>query len=439
MDKYKTSGISEIDYLYSLYRRNHKITTDSRNIENGDIFFALSGENFDGNKFAASALENGASCVVIDNPLYYNKEWSKEKCVLVEDSLKALQQLANLHRQNLTIPILGITGTNGKTTTKELILNVISRKYRTQATKGNLNNHIGVPLTLLSITDQTEFAIVEMGANHIGEIAALCEIAMPNYGLITNIGHAHIEGFGSFEGVIKTKCELLDYLKQHNGHAFINSDDPNIVSHADNLNTTTYSSALSADITAKTDPTKPYATLIFDNVSLNSNLVFAFNAQNILAAVCIGKYFGLTTAELQKAIAEYHPANHRSQIKKTSSNTLILDCYNANASSVNAVLKAFSAMTEPNKCVFLGAMKELGSESYDTHRKVAEFLTSQDFYKVALVGDEFKECCNQNPFLEWFSSSSELRNHLLSHPISNSTILIKGSRATRMEEIESVL
>ncbi|MDR1846991.1 MAG: UDP-N-acetylmuramoyl-tripeptide--D-alanyl-D-alanine ligase [Bacteroidales bacterium] len=430
----------KIKHLYELYSTHPKISTDSRNIQPNDIFFSMHGETFDGNKFAAIALEKGARCVVIDNPFYYNSELGEGKQILVSDTLQCLQALSRLHRQTLKIPVIGVTGTNGKTTTKELIHAVLATKYKTQATKGNLNNHIGVPLTILSITREYEMAIVEMGANHCGEIAFLCDIAQPNYGLITNIGQAHIEGFGSLEGVIKTKNELFDFLQSHNGFAFVNNDDTNISNRAAELaNKLTYSLHHPANITAQVDKTKPYATVLCNGVTLNSNLTGAFNASNILAAVSVGLHFGLDMTEIQSAIANYVPVNRRSQIKKTESNTLILDCYNANPSSVKASLEAFIAMNATGKCVFLGSMKELGSISREAHKAVVNYLKDKGLKRIAFVGQEYEEWTKGNDNMLWFSTSSMLRDWLLQHPISDSTILIKGSRATEMELVETVL
>ncbi|MDR0789486.1 MAG: UDP-N-acetylmuramoyl-tripeptide--D-alanyl-D-alanine ligase [Bacteroidales bacterium] len=439
MVKHYQSESKQIESLYKIYLNNPHITTDSRKVQQGDIFFALRGDNFDGNQFAKGALEMGACCVVMDNENLVPQDY-KDRCFIVEDVFKTLDALAIFHRLQLKIPVIGITGTNGKTTTKELLMSILSRKYKTQATKGNFNNHIGVPLTLLSVTDQYEMAIVEMGANHCGEIGYLCQRAMPTHGLITNIGHAHIEGFGSFDGVVKTKCELLDYLEQHNGFAFVNLDDTNVANRAAKLtNKTTYSIKQQADIVAQVDDTKPQASLTFNGMEITSNLTGAFNAQNILAAVSVGKHFGLSDAEIKDAITNYYPENHRSQIKQTKHNTLILDCYNANPSSVKASVEAFIKMTASNKRVYLGAMKELGSDSWQEHKAVLNLVNGNGFEQIAFVGGEYKELCQGNDNLLWFSTSLLLREYLLANPVKDSTILIKGSRATQMELVEDVL
>ncbi|MDR1725261.1 MAG: UDP-N-acetylmuramoyl-tripeptide--D-alanyl-D-alanine ligase [Bacteroidales bacterium] len=429
----------QLENLYELYCENPNIITDSRKIVDKSLFFALKGENFDGNRFVQFALESGASYVVMDNATLIPDGY-EQKCFLVTDTLKTLQTLAAFHRSKLSIPLIGITGTNGKTTTKELLFSVLSRKFNVQATQGNLNNHIGVPLTLLSINREHEIAIVEMGANHFGEIKFLCEIAKPTHGIITNIGLAHIEGFGSFEGVIKTKFELFDFLAQTNGYAFVNNDDENIVKHIFAIaNKTTYGIGNQADVNATVDENKAEASILYDDMCINSHLTGAFNAINILASLTIGKHFGIENHEIKTAIEEYQPANHRSQIKKTERNTLILDCYNANPSSVNAALKAFVNMKSTNKRVFLGAMKELGKDSKQEHKNIVDFLLSHNFLQVILVGNEYKEFCSASTKLLWFDTSSEACNYLLANPVSNSTILIKGSRATKMELLEDVL
>ncbi|MCK9198772.1 MAG: UDP-N-acetylmuramoyl-tripeptide--D-alanyl-D-alanine ligase, partial [Bacilli bacterium] len=340
-----------IEELYKHFLLNPSITTDSRNIKKGDIFFALKGESFNGNKFAQKALEMGASLCVVDE-----KECAiSDKYFLVEDVLCALQLLANHHRRQFPdLKLLAITGTNGKTTTKELTHAVISQKYNTIATQGNFNNHIGVPLTLLRITPQTEFAIIEMGANHQGEIDFLCKIAEPEYGLITNIGRAHLEGFGGFEGVIKTKTELFRYLDRKNHFAIINMDDASLSSYSKGHKNLTYKYSLTNKINSET------AKLNFEGHIINSKLIGSYNSHNILAAMTIGKIFEVDLNLSIRAIEEYTPTNHRSQIQKTKDNTLILDCYNANPSSLMVALQDFQALKADNKYAFIGAMKELG-------------------------------------------------------------------------------
>lgn len=418
----------KIKELYSIFCNHPNITTDSRNIKEGDIFFALKGENFNGNKFAEKAIEQGASLAVIDEKEYN----TNEKCFLVDDVLYALQLLANYHRRQFpNLKMLSITGTNGKTTTKELCYAVLSKKYNTIATQGNFNNHIGVPLTLLRITKETEFAIIEMGANHPGEIDFLCNIAEPVYGLITNIGRAHLEGFGSFEGVIKTKTEMFRYLDKPNHYCIINMDDKSLADYSNSHKNSTYNYYIKNKISSET------ATLDYKGKIIKSNLVGSYNDYNILAAMKVGEIFEVPLNLAINAIETYIPQNNRSQIAKTDKNTLILDCYNANPSSVNAVLTAFEDLKAEKKYAFIGAMKELGLTSKEEHKKVLDILKGMKLENIILVGDEFKELVDDN--FTWFKTSLEAKEYLLSHPIIGGTILIKGSNSTKMEIIADAL
>ncbi len=445
-----------VEKLYELYLSHPHICTDSRKVQKGDIFFALRGENFDGNKFALTALAQGAAAVVSDSEEVcleyektkgrfseterrFDKMKGRKNFFFCRDSLVMLQKLAAHHRKQLSTCIIGISGTNGKTTTKELIYAVLSSRFRTQATQGNLNNHIGVPLTLLSITPQTEVAIVEMGANHVGEIAFLCQIAQPDMGILTNIGTAHIEGFKTRENIIKTKKALFESVKQGNSpkaHLFVNADEPALCTE-DFDKKTTYSLNNPSEMKAETEPSCPYATIRIEGIRIQSQLIGSYNAYNILAAYTIGRYFGIKKEEICQSIEQYKPSNQRSQILKTDKNTLILDCYNANPSSCKAAIEALANMKAEHKRVFMGAMRELGDVSEEEHRNCLELMKSKNFEQIALVGKEYKAFAGND--VPWFETSSELREYLFRHPCSDCLILIKGSRTTKMEIIEDVL
>ena len=445
-----------VEKLYELYLSHPHICTDSRKVQKGDIFFALRGENFDGNKFALTALAQGAAAVVSDSEEVcleyektkgrfseterrFDKMKGRKNFFFCRDSLEMLQKLAAHHRKQLSTCIIGISGTNGKTTTKELIYAVLSSSFRTQATQGNLNNHIGVPLTLLSITPQTEVAIVEMGANHVGEIAFLCQIATPDMGILTNIGTAHIEGFKTRENIIKTKKALFESVKQGNSpkaHLFVNADEPALCTE-DFDKKTTYSLNNPSEMKAETEPSCPYATIRIEGIRIQSQLIGSYNAYNILAAYTIGRYFGIKKEEICQSIEQYKPSNQRSQILKTDKNTLILDCYNANPSSCKAAIEALANMKAEHKRVFMGAMRELGDVSEEEHRNCLELMKSKNFEQIALVGKEYKAFAGND--VPWFETSSELREYLFRHPCSDCLILIKGSRTTKMEIIEDVL
>lgn len=445
-----------VEKLYELYLSHPHICTDSRKVQKGDIFFALRGENFDGNKFALTALAQGAAAVVSDSEEVcleykktkgrfseterrFDKMKGRKNFFFCRDSLEMLQKLAAHHRKQLSTCIIGISGTNGKTTTKELIYAVLSSRFRTQATQGNLNNHIGVPLTLLSISPQTEVAIVEMGANHVGEIAFLCQIAQPDMGILTNIGTAHIEGFKTRENIIKTKKALFESVKQGNSpkaHLFVNADEPALCTE-DFDKKTTYSLNNPSEMKAETEPSCPYATIRIEGIRIQSQLIGSYNAYNILAAYTIGRYFGIKKEEICQSIEQYKPSNQRSQILKTDKNTLILDCYNANPSSCKAAIEALANMKAEHKRVFMGAMRELGDVSEEEHRNCLELMKSKNFEQIALVGKEYKAFAGKD--VPWFETSSELREYLFRHPCSDCLILIKGSRTTKMEIIEDVL
>ncbi|MEI6822543.1 MAG: UDP-N-acetylmuramoyl-tripeptide--D-alanyl-D-alanine ligase [Bacteroidota bacterium] len=422
-----------IKELYQIFLKHPQVSTDTRKIIKDSIYFAIKGKNFDGNLFASSALENGAAFAVIDNEKYYI---DNGKYILVKDTLATLQQLALNHRQNLNILIIGITGTNGKTTTKELINVVLSEKYNTLATIGNLNNHIGVPLTILGITKDTEIAIIEMGANHVGEIGELCKISQPDYGIITNIGKAHLEGFGSFEGVIKAKNDLYIHIKDKKGKIFINSNNELLMNLSKDIDKITYGTSDTDFCCGEIISANPNVEISYRyndlDFNFKTNLVGSYNFENIMAAICVGIYFNVDHHLLKKALETYVPTNNRSQVVKTEHNTLILDAYNANPTSMEQAISNFAKMDTNNKVLIIGDMLELGSYSLDEHQSILNLIEKDNFQNVILVGKDFKTV-NKN-FLS-FTTSDEAREWLKNNPIINSTILIKGSRGIKLEKI----
>ncbi len=406
------------------------VSTDTRNLPAGCVFFALHGEHFDGNKFAKQALEQGAALAVIDN-LEYALPYGT---LLVEDTLLALQDLARAWRRELGLPIIGITGTNGKTTTKELLATVLSTKYNLHYTQGNLNNQIGVPLTLLQITRAHELAIVEMGASHPGDIKELVDIAEPNYGLITNVGRAHLEGFGSFEGVQNTKRELYDYLVAHDGTIFRNADNPYLASMHDSAlsslpisNSPQSGRPIAADA-ASNSRLVAYAT---GTMPSGTHLVGEYNAENVSAAICVGEYFGISREQALEAIRQYVPTNNRSQSMQTANNQLIVDAYNANPTSMQAAINAFKGDT-----YILGAMRELGEYSHLEHQNIVNMLAERKADTVFLVGEEYLQTTSPYPV---FENVEQLHKHLEEQPLKGKNILLKGSRSTQMEKLLDIL
>ena len=429
-----------LERLYQTYIQARRVTTDSRQITPGCIFFAFKGETFDGNAFAPQALEQGASLCVISDP-QYNVD---DRCIVVPDVLATLQELARHHRAQLTIPIIVITGTNGKTTTKELVHAVLSKRYRTHATAGNFNNHLGVPLTLLAIPSDAEIAIIEMGANHPGEIAALCHIADPDTGLITNVGRAHLEGFGSFEGVVKTKTELYRHLVAKQGTAFVNADNQILTAQAAQcqLSTVTYGSTEQAQVRGHlvgSDPYMKFYIEVGDNVyPIQSNLLGSYNFDNAMAAVAVGLQFGVEPWDIKEAIEQYMPTNNRSQYKETGRNTLFLDCYNANPSSMKVALDNFEALPRDNKIAMLGGMKELGVESRNEHEAIVDRLLAKPEINAVLVGPEFAFAADKAR-VQWFADVDTAVAYFAEHPLNGATVLLKGSNSTRMWKLEGVL
>lgn len=429
-----------ITSIYECFKQFPAICTDSRKILPHSIFFALSGSNFDGNQFAEGALQNGCKYAVVDKP-----EYCKDKrFLLVPDVLKSLQDLAIMHRKQFTIPVIGITGTNGKTTTKELITAVLRKKYNLISTQGNLNNHIGVPLTVLQIQHSTEIAIVEMGANHIGEIAQLCSIAQPTHGIITNIGKAHLEGFGSYEGVIKAKNELYQYIQFSNGQLFVNNNDSLLMQLSENVKRITYGYKPDGDMVFQFLPAHPYATIqaitqtLQNKVMLQSKLVGNYNNTNIAAAATIGNFFKVNINDIEEAVSNYTPTNNRSQIIKTKTNEIILDAYNANPSSMMVALDNFFQMTHSKKIAILGDMLELGEKSKQEHIAIVEQILKNNIESIILVGPVFSEIAASRG-IKNFLTSEEAKNYIQQHPIENALILIKGSRGIKMEIIADVL
>jgi len=420
--------------LYDIYQSGHPVTTDSRNVAPQSLFFALKGDRFDGNAYAAGALEAGASYAVVDDP----KIAVDDRYILVPDTLKALQSIARLHRRNLDIPVLAITGSNGKTTTKELVSRVLGKRFKVSTTRGNLNNHIGVPLTLLSIEPGTEFAVVEMGANHQGEIASYCRIAEPDYGLITNIGKAHLEGFGGEPGIRQGKGELFDWLRRTEGIAFYPTDSqplkemvtirPQLTAHG-----------FSASALKKLPAQNNMLSLEYAGYPLHTHLAGDFNIHNIAAALAIGEYFEVDTADSISAIESYVPDNLRSQRIVTKHNILFMDAYNANPSSMSASLDYFSRIDEPGykKMLILGDMRELGRYTEQEHRAVLHQIGRNGFTDVYLVGEQFQSV--NDGLYKSFATVETLAEYLREHPVNKRVILIKGSRSIRLDEIEPFL
>ena len=424
-----------ISRIYKLFLENPVISTDSRKITKGSIFFALKGENFDGNKYANDALNAGCVAAIVDDP-----EINHPNCIYVENVLTTLQTLSNIHRKSLGIKVIGITGSNGKTTTKELIYNVLKQKYNVHATVGNLNNHIGVPLTLLSLTKDTEIAIVEMGANHPGEIMELAKIAEPDYGLITNIGRAHLGGFGSFEGVKKTKGELYEYISINGGVVFYNAANDILNDLIKKYSLEDYAIPYgygyrSISISKSNNPFLKVEVINHNGdsfIEIQTSLVGSYNFENVYAAMTVGKYMGVPVEKIRIAIESYTPSNSRSQLVKTKLNTLVLDAYNANPTSMENALENFSKIEGDNKIVMLGEMLELGEYSDDEHKRIVALAKSLGFSSIYLVGKgfgKFSEGCL------YFGSSDDCANYLLNNPIQNSVILVKGSRGVKLEKV----
>ncbi len=414
-----------ISELYKIYEKFPILCTDSRKIKKNSIFFALKGENFNGNKFAKQAIHDGCKYAIIDDQNYCDNN-----CILVHDVKSTLQNLAEFHRNQINIPIIGITGSNGKTTTKELINSVLSSEYNCYSTKGNLNNQIGLPLSILEINKSHEIAIIEMGASEIGEINNLCRIAKPNSGIITNIGKAHLEGFGSFEGVIKAKTELYHFLKENNGTQFVNKDDNLLIKKSNKENRITYGKESNSDFIAKLNSSFPFISIKIKDTEINSNLVGEFQYDNIVASSCIGNFYNISYQNIKKSIEEYIPKNNRTELIETENNNIILDAYNANPSSMEAIIESFIKLDKPNKMCILGEMRELGIYSEEEHQKLINLMISSEI-ECIFVGEEFFNLDKNNTYLK----TSDLLDNITNYNLKNRTILIKGSRGIRLEDL----
>ena len=420
-----------VETLYSIFQQYPVISTDTRNIIPGSLFFALKGQNFDGNTFAGFALQQGAAFAIIDNPLFC----IDSRYILTDNVLSTLQKLAVYHRRNLKTKVIGITGTNGKTTTKELILSVLKQKFNALATIGNLNNHIGVPLTLLKIDTETEFVVVEMGANHLGEIEELCNIALPEFGIITNIGKAHLEGFGSIEGIIETKSALYKHVASIGGTVFVNCDNLLLMNLSNKQTIITYGSKSEADCRCGITVPKPFLGMKWysnDDILIQTQLAGIYNFENVMAAICIGNYFGVEPGKIKEAIVNYTPTNNRSQQLNTRTNNIILDYYNANPSSMEASIVSFNNPAADNNVLILGDMFELGKYAEGEHKKIIELVKSLHFNKVILAGAIFNSVSEGSGLISLRDCESAIR-WLIENPVTDSNILIKGSRGMKME------
>lgn len=435
--------IRRTEEIYSLFKKNRHICTDTRKIVPGSIFFALKGERFDANTFAGQALEKGCAYAVVDNPEYAGRAG----CLLVKDVLDTLREMAVMYRREMMIPVIGITGTNGKTTTKELLRSVLGMRFRTYATEGNLNNHIGVPLTLLSMPQDTEIAIIEMGANHPGEIAELCRTALPVFGIITNIGQAHLEGFGSFANIVKTKTALYDFVRKVHGKVFVNASDPILMNASSDMDRYCYGEknnvflqmTRAESVQGKLNcylhgtPSSPNLT------EIRTNLIGYYNLENVAAAACAGRYFGLNDQEIREGIVRYVPSNYRSQSIRIGNNLIIADAYNANPTSMAAALENFASIqSNCPKIPILGDMLELGGVSKEEHRKIIEMLKQFQFGQAFLVGSCFSKTEHPKEY-RCFEKVETLLDFLDKNPLPSYCLLIKGSHGIHLEKVIETL
>lgn len=417
-----------IEALYELYKKSYKVVKDTREDVNNSIYFALKGESFNGNKYALQALDKGANYAVIDEEAYL----TDDRLILVKDVLTCLQDLARFHRQQLNIPILALTGSNGKTTTKELINVVLQKKFNCYATEGNFNNHIGVPLTLLNMRPEHDFGVVEMGANHLHEINELCDIALPDYGYITNFGRVHLEGFGSFEGVIQGKTEMYNHLRIHHKEVFVNITDALQMRHSTGIKRITFGSD-AAVFHPKFINADPFVIVDLDGVEIKSSLIGAYNFSNIAMAVAVGQYFGIQTKAIKTAIENYIPTNNRSQIIEKKTNKIILDAYNANPNSMEAALNNLSGLSDETKVVVLGDMFEIGKDVLTEHQNIADLITKAGISKAFLIGESFYETKINHPNIYKFKSFEDFKTYFEDVTFQNATILIKASRGMALE------
>ncbi len=422
-----------IQKLYQIYLRHPNVQTDTRHLQTGDLFFALKGDRFNGNLFALQALKNGAAYAIVEDGM----EAGNEKLIVVNNVLETLQQLARYHREQFSIPFIAITGSNGKTTTKELIHAALSSHYKTYTTQGNLNNHIGIPLTLLKIKADAEIAVIEMGANHLKEIAGYCVYTQPTHGVITNCGKAHLEGFGSMEGVRRGKGELYDYIREVNGTVFAFDDYDYLHQMSDGISRIYWYGTQHGTVTGQADEHKSFVRVRFTNgfaLPLQTQLVGNYNLPNILCAVAVAKYFGVPEEKIKHAIENYAPSNSRSQLIEKDGNKIILDAYNANPSSMKAAIENFATINAENKILMLGSMAELGDDSFAEHQQIVDLIKKLGFANVVLVGKNFGDV--YHPYFQ-FADAGKAKRWLQTHPVANTYILIKGSRSMKMETIIS--
>jgi len=421
-----------IEQLYQIYKLHPSVQTDTRKLRKGDIFFALKGPNFNANDFALKALEQGAAYAVIDEMI----DSKDERLIKVDDALDTLQQLAKHHRQQFNFPFIAITGSNGKTTTKELVHAVLSSRFKTYTTQGNLNNHIGVPLTILSVQQDADFAVIEMGANHQKEIESYCAYTLPSHGIITNCGKAHLEGFGGMEGVRKGKGELFDFLRANKGVAFVDNDYDYLNSMSKGIHSIYTYGTTNADIIGHVKKSAPFVEIFISKVinmgSVQTQLVGDYNLPNILCAIAVGKYFNVPEEKIKAAIENYVPSNSRSQMIDRSSNKIILDAYNANPSSMKLAIENFAKLPAENKILLLGAMMELGEDSIKEHEALIELIRQYPWKQVVLVGGDFKKI--KHPFI-YFDQSTQAKQWLLQQHFENAYFLVKGSRSMQMEKV----
>lgn len=427
---------TSIEYLYSCYAESGSVSTDTRKITPGSVFFALRGDKFNANEFAAQALEKGASWAVVDEERYK----TSDRCLLVENVLETLQHLARYHRDQLNIPVIALTGSNGKTTSKELANAVLSKKFKTLATKGNLNNHIGVPLTILSIDSSMELAVVEMGANHSGEISLLCQIANPTHGFITNIGKAHIGTFGGFENIVRAKSELYQHLLSNKGVVFVNSQNSLLRDLAKPFTDPVYYPSQGDFYHAELISADPFVKIRADNgAEVHTQLIGSYNFENVACALCVGKFFKVDAHLANQAVAEFVPGNMRSQIVRKGSNTIILDAYNANPSSMHAAIENMASMEADKKALILGDMFELEEEADREHQAIGKLIREKGFKEVYLCGSLFKSALHEIPYAKYFMRKEELMQELKQYPLHHSTILVKASRGIGLETVVECL
>lgn len=420
-----------IPELYKIYQQYPSVVTDTRSLKNGDLYFALKGPNFNGNNFAQQALDAGAAYAIVDEP----PASPNERIIIVEDVLSALQHLAKYHREQFNIPFIAITGSNGKTTTKELVSTVLATRYKTYTTQGNLNNHIGVPLTLLRIRPDAEMAVIEMGANHQKEIESYCQYTLPTHGIITNAGKAHLEGFGGIEGVRKGKGELFNWLRAHNGTAFVMWDYDYLQEMSKGISNIIKYGTANAEVNGTVAQSEPFLSVNINSgepFNIQSQLVGAYNLPNILVAVAVGQYFNVSNENIRSAIENYSPSNSRSQLMTIGSNSYILDAYNANPSSMRAAIENFASLKGKDKVLMLGGMMELGPESINEHQQIIDLINKYNWKAVVLVGGDFKKL--QHPFIS-LENSAAAKEWLSQQNFQNTSFLIKGSRSMQMEKV----